>query len=138
MEVKMFFDKNTSTLTYVVFGLDKETIIIDPVLDYEPQSSTIRTDSIDAICNFIDAESLQPRYVIETHAHADHLSGSQMLKKRYPDLQVAIGKNIIEVQTVFKEVFNLPKNFPTDARQFDYLMEEGQVLKVGAMEIETF
>ncbi|WP_372366214.1 MBL fold metallo-hydrolase [Candidatus Uabimicrobium sp. HlEnr_7] len=139
MEIKMFFDKNTSTLTYVVFDKkNKDALIIDPVLDYEPQSSTVKTESVDAVCYFIQKEKLQPRYVLETHAHADHLSGSQILKKRYPSLLVAIGKNIIEVQKVFKKVFNLPQNFPTDARQFDYLMQEEITLEVGNMKIKTF
>ncbi|BBM86982.1 MBL fold metallo-hydrolase [Candidatus Uabimicrobium amorphum] len=138
MEIKTFFDKDTYTLTYVVFDDTKEAVVIDSVLDYEPQSSTVKTDSIDKVCQFIAENNLQLRYVLETHAHADHLSGSQILKERYPDLLVAIGKNIVEVQKVFKEVFNLPKDFPTDARQFDHLMEEGKVLKVGNMEIETF
>ena len=137
MEIKTFFDKDTSTLTYVVSS-GKDAIVIDPVLDYEPQSSTIKTDSVDEVCKFIEEKNLQPQYVLETHAHADHLSGSQILKERYPGLLVGIGKNIVEVQKVFKKVFNLPQDFPTDARQFDYLMEEGKILKVGEMEIETF
>lgn len=137
MEIKTFFDKDTSTLTYVVSS-GKDAIVIDPVLDYEPQSSTIKTDSVDKVCEFIKEKNLQPQYVLETHAHADHLSGSQILKERYPGLLVGIGKNIVEVQKVFKKVFNLPQDFPTDARQFDYLMEEGKILEVGEMAIETF
>lgn len=138
MKIETFFDKDTSTLTYVVFDeTTKDTIVIDPVLDYEPQSSTVATNSVDTVCQFIKENQLVPRYVLETHAHADHLSGSQILKNRFPQLLVAIGKNITKVQEVFKDVFNLPRNFPTDGRQFDHLMEEGKALEVGPIKIET-
>ncbi len=86
MEMKAFFDPFTSTLTYVVYdAASGEAVVIDPVLDYEPKSSTIHTKSLRDVVGFITASKLKPLYVLETHAHADHLSGSQALKEFFPD-----------------------------------------------------
>lgn len=136
--VKEFFDKTTSTLTYVVFDpVTKDAIILDPVWDYDQPSSKMSTVSVDQVLGFVKSSGLNVHYILETHAHADHVSGSQVLKKRLPGTKVGIGARITDVQNVFKSVFNLDPNFKTDGSQFDLLLEEGKPLKAGSISIET-
>lgn len=138
MEIKTFFDDRTWTFTYVVW--DPEThdaVVIDPVLDYEPQASKTWTESAEEVIDFVKGKELNLHYILETHAHADHLSGSQIIKDAFPEAKIGIGERITEVQAVFKDVFDLPEDFPTDGRQFDLLLEEGESLKAGTIEIDT-
>lgn len=138
MQIKPFFDQRTWTLTYVVYDPEtKDAVVIDPVLDYEPRSSKTWTESVDAVTDFIQSNDLQLHYLLETHAHADHLSGSQMLKEKFPDSQVAIGAHITDVQSLFKDVFDLPEQFPTDGRQFDRLLQDGEKFSAGSLEFEV-
>ncbi|MBI2393516.1 MAG: MBL fold metallo-hydrolase [Deltaproteobacteria bacterium] len=135
MQIKPFFDPATSTLTYVVFDEGtRDAVIIDPVLDYDPAASKTATKSIDEVDAFVRASGLTVRWVLETHAHADHLSASQILKRRF-GAKVAIGARITEVQKVFKGVFDL-EGFPTDGSQFDRLLTDGDVLQVGSMTVK--
>jgi glyoxylase-like metal-dependent hydrolase (beta-lactamase superfamily II) len=138
MQVQSFFDERTYTVTYVVFDeLTKDAVVIDPVLDYNPAASHTWFESVDVVDQFIRQHDLTLHYVLETHAHADHLSGAQELKARYPQAKLAIGAKITDVQKVFKKIFDLPADFATDGRQFDLLLEEGQTLRAGTIEIET-
>lgn len=138
MEIKHFYDTRTNTLTYVVYdAATKDAIVIDPVLDYEPAASKIWTQSAEEVVDFLKEKNLHLRMILETHAHADHLSGSSVLKKAFPEAKLAVGKRITEVQKAFKGVFDLPEDFPTDGRQFDVLLNEGQTYKVGNLEFET-
>lgn len=136
--VKEFFDKATWTLTYVVFDSHtKDAVIIDPVWDYDPASSKMNSKSAEQILHFVESEKLKIHYLLETHAHADHVSGSQYLKNKLPESKIGIGAKITEVQKVFKNFFNLDANFRTDGSQFDILLEEGRTLKAGSLNIET-
>lgn len=136
MHVEPFFDERTFTLTYVVFDeASRRAVVIDPVLDFEPTSGKVWTESVEKLAAFIDQLKLDVRFVLETHAHADHLSGSQWLKKRY-GAQVAISARITEVQRVFKDVFDL-EALRTDGTQFDVLLSDGQVLELGALKLEA-
>ncbi|MEZ4461374.1 MAG: MBL fold metallo-hydrolase [bacterium] len=138
MEIKHFFDPRTYTLTYVVYDpASKDAIVIDPVLDYEPASSKVWTESAEEVVDFLKAKGLELRMILETHAHADHLSGSKILKKAFPNAKLAVGKRITEVQKVFKGVFDLPDDFPTDGRQFDVLLENGETVTAGTLSFET-
>jgi glyoxylase-like metal-dependent hydrolase (beta-lactamase superfamily II) len=92
-EVKAFFDPETSTLSYVVW--DEATldgIILDPVWNYDQASSALSSKSVDELCAFVSEKKLTIHYIMETHAHADHVSGAQLLKKRFPKAPLAIGK----------------------------------------------
>lgn len=136
--VKEFFDKTTWTLTYVVFDpTTKDAIVIDPVWDYDPASSKMSPYSSELVLAFIKDNTLKVHYILETHAHADHVSGSQLLKKSLPNAKVGIGARITDVQKVFKKVFNLEPEFQTDGSQFDLLLEEGKLLTAGSLKIET-
>jgi len=136
-EVQAFFDKRTQTLTYVVFDpATRDAVVIDPVLDYEPVGSYTFTESADAVTEFVRQRELRLHYVLETHAHADHLSGSQLLARRF-GARVVIGERITEVQAAFKHIFDLPATFATDGSQFDVLFAEGSLLEAGSLSIRA-
>lgn len=136
--VKEFFDKATWTLTYVVYdAATKDAVILDPVWDYDPSASKMSSQSAEQVLAFVKENDLNVHYILETHAHADHVSGSQILKEKLPGTKIGIGAKITEVQKVFKDVFNLDPNFKTDGSQFDLLLKEGQVLEAGSLKIET-
>ncbi len=138
MEIKEFFDKATFTLTYVVWDTTTlDAIVIDPVLDFDAASSTVSQESISLVTSFLKKENLTLNYILETHAHADHLSGSQILKVNYPKAKVAIGARITEVQTVFKPFFDLPASFPTNGCQFDRLLEDGESFAAGSLHVKV-
>ncbi len=135
--IEPFFDPATSTLTYLVFDpVSRHGVVIDPVLDFDPSSGRIALDSVDRVTARVRALGLTLHYVLETHAHADHLSGSQVLRERF-GARIAISERIREVQAVFKSVFGLPADFPTDGSQFDRLLSDGDVVHAGALAIEV-
>jgi glyoxylase-like metal-dependent hydrolase (beta-lactamase superfamily II) len=136
-QIETFYDPATHTLTYVVF--DPETcdaIVIDPVLDYDPLASRIDTASANKVVAFVRGHELNVRWVLETHAHADHLSASQYLKREL-GVRVAIGERIREVQAAFKGIFDLPSGFRTDGSQFDRLLADGETLEAGSLRVEV-
>ncbi|MFN9067586.1 MAG: MBL fold metallo-hydrolase, partial [Bdellovibrionales bacterium] len=136
--VKEFFDKATWTLTYVVQDPStQDAVIIDPVWDYDPAGSKLSTHSAEEVLNYVNDNKLKVHFILETHAHADHVSGSQVLKEKIPGAKIGIGAKITEVQKVFKNVFNLNPQFKTDGSQFDILLEEGKTLFAGSLKIET-
>ncbi len=136
--VKEFFDQATWTMTYVVYDkMSLDAIIIDPVWDYDPAASRLTTASVDEVADFIKEHRLKVHYILETHAHADHVSGSQVLKQMFPEARVGIGTHISKVQEVFKKVFDLDRSFPTDGSQFDILLTEDKVLQAGTLSVKT-
>ena len=137
MKIETLYDPATFTLTYVAYDPNsRDAIVIDPVLDYDPLSSSTSTASLERLDAFLKKEGLRVHYVLETHAHADHLSGSQWLKRRY-DAKVGIGARITEVQSVFKDVFDLGPAFAADGSQFDRLFSDGEKVRAGTLEIEV-
>jgi len=137
MKIEAQFDPATFTLTYIVSDeKTKDAIIIDPVLDYDPNGSAISYESVNKAEKYIKDNGLNLVYILETHAHADHLSSSQELKKRFPNAKVAINENIKKVQEAFKPVFNL-EGFLTDGSQFDLLLNEKENIKFGDLELQT-
>lgn len=136
--VREFFDKNTWTLTYVVWDdVTKDAIVIDPVMDYDPASSKTSEDSANLVIQFLKDNKFNLHYILETHAHADHLSGSQIIKRHYPKAKIAIGEKITKVQEVFKGVFGLPADFKTDGSQFDQLLKDTEEILAGSIKIKT-
>lgn len=136
--IKEFFDKNTWTLTYVVWNeKTRDAIVIDPVMDYDPASSKTNEDSANLVIDFLRSQDLNLHYILETHAHADHLSGSQIIKRAFPNAKIAIGEKITKVQEIFKDVFGLPADFKTDGSQFDRLLMDGEEFQAGSIRIKT-
>jgi glyoxylase-like metal-dependent hydrolase (beta-lactamase superfamily II) len=137
VHIEPFYDPRTSTLTYVVVDrATRDAVVIDPVLDYDPAAGTTSTESVDRITDYLQREGLRLHYVLETHAHADHLSGSQLLRRRF-DARVAIGERIRDVQETFRTIFDLPASFAADGSQFDRLLADGEVLHAGTLAIEV-
>jgi glyoxylase-like metal-dependent hydrolase (beta-lactamase superfamily II) len=137
MHIEPFYDTVTSTLTYLVFDTKtREAVVIDPVLDYEPTGSATGTTSLERIAGYLREKDLKLRFSLETHAHADHLSGGQYLKRHF-DAAVAIGERITDIQRTFAPVFDFDADFPLDGRQFDRLLADGDRLAVGELEIEV-
>lgn len=134
--IKSFFDHTTWTFTYVVYEKDQSPcVIIDSVLDYDPKSGRTSTHSAEMVIDFIRTHQLKTEWILETHAHADHLSAAQYLKEKLGG-RVAIGNHIKTVQQVFKGVFNLEESFNVDGKQFDYLLEEDEIVQFGNLEIQ--
>ena len=138
LEIKDFFHKETSTITYLVWDpVTKEGMIMDPVMDYDPAASKYSYDSVDTVMKAVESEKIKVKFIVETHAHADHLSGSQEYKRRLPGSKIAIGKAISVVQATFKKIYNLDADFKTDGSQFDILLDEGDVLGLGNFAVKT-
>ncbi len=137
MIITSFFDEDTSTLTYIVHDpITNDAVIIDPVLDYDPKASTYSTTSVDKVMNHVSANQLKVHYILETHAHADHLSGAQFLKQKLPSATLAIGKNIQLVQKEFKHIFNF-KDFNENGIQFDELLDDNACFNAGSLTIKV-
>jgi glyoxylase-like metal-dependent hydrolase (beta-lactamase superfamily II) len=131
MHVQPFFEERTFTITYVVFDeASKDAVIIDPVLDYDPAGGRLWTESLERVAAFVDANALKPRLVLETHAHADHLSGSQWLKSRY-GAPIAVSHRITEVQEVFSGILAQPE--AQGGRPFDRLLADDEVVEAGTL-----
>jgi glyoxylase-like metal-dependent hydrolase (beta-lactamase superfamily II) len=138
MQVKAFFDPRTFTVTYVVRDpATNDAIIIDPVLDYDPAASKVWAESVEQVIDYVRAEKLNVHYILETHAHADHLSGSQLLKRAFPKARIAVGERITVVQQTFKTIFNLTEDFATDGSQFDRLLKDGEIVDAGSLKLEV-
>lgn len=131
--IQAFFDPVTWTVSYVVF--DKpggHCAIIDPVLDYDPKSGRTKHHSADVLIKFIRSKNLTVDWILETHAHADHLSSAHYLKQELGG-KTAIGNKIPGVQQVFKKLFNMGPDFQPDGSQFDHLFDDGDTFKVGEL-----
>ena len=132
-EVHSIFDPATWTFTHVVYDQKSSACaIIDSVLDYDPKSGCTRTDSADRVIAFVKEMHLKVEWILETHAHADHLTAAPYLKQQLGG-RIAIGDHIANVQQVFKGVFNLEPAFATDGSQFDHLLKEGETLSIGGL-----
>jgi glyoxylase-like metal-dependent hydrolase (beta-lactamase superfamily II) len=139
MEIKTFFDPATFTLTYVVYDTTtKDAVIIDPVLDYDPASVKTSTASLNSLNEFVKANRLNVHFILETHAHADHLSGAhELVTQHLPNAKIAIGERITLVQETFKSVFNFPSSFRTDGSQFHRLFKDNEEVSAGLLKFKV-
>jgi glyoxylase-like metal-dependent hydrolase (beta-lactamase superfamily II) len=130
-DVTAFFDEATFTITYVVADpTTRRAAVVDPVLDFDPASGRTSTKSADEVIAFVKNENLEIDWILETHVHADHLSGAPYLQEQLGG-KTAIGANVTAVQDTFKSVFNL-KNLATDGSQFDHLFADDESFDIGA------
>jgi len=129
-----FLDEATNTVSYVVHDpRTREAAIIDSVLDYEAASGRTSNGSADRIIEYVTSNNLKVTWLIETHAHADHISAAPYLQERLGG-KLAIGREIIRVQEVFGKLFNAGTDFERDGSQFDKLFEDGETFKIGELE----
>lgn len=132
--IQPFFDPNTGTVSYVVADpATRCAAVIDPVLDYDFKSGHTDSKSAGRILEYLQNHGLTLQWILETHAHADHLSGARYLQERLGG-QIAIGEHIREVQTTFKKLYNLEKSFLPDGSQFNHLFRDGEVFRIGELE----
>ena len=133
-QVESLFDPVTCTFTHVVHaGEGSACAIVDPVLDFDPKSGRISHASAGRVVEVVERLSLRVAWILETHAHADHLSGARWLHERLGG-RIAIGASICTVQEVFAKVFNLGPAFSTDGSQFDHLFEPGETFRIGDLQ----
>lgn len=135
--VKAFLDNDSETFSYVVYDKPKgKGVVIDSVLDFDYKSGRTKTDSAQNIVNFVHEEGLEIEWILETHAHADHLSAAPFLREQL-NANVGIGEHIKGVQKIFKEVFNLEKEFLPNGAHFDRLFADGETFAVGDLEFRV-
>lgn len=133
-QVQPFFHAGSNTFSYVVSDPDSgQAAIIDSVLDFDAAAARTGTTTAQAIVDHVGAHGLQVQWILETHAHADHLSAAQWLKQQFPAARLAIGEGIRTVQATFAPVLDLGDGFRTDGSQFDHLFTDGEELKIGTL-----
>lgn len=135
MQVHSFLHSDTETYTHVLADVQQQVCaIIDPVLDFDAKSGHTDTVSVDEVIAFVREQGWTLVYIIETHAHADHISAAIHVKDKLGG-KLVIGQHITEVQKIFKQIFNFDSSFRTDASQFDILTDEGETLTLGGITI---
>ncbi len=136
LTVQHFYDEPTGTLTYVVHDEATRTgVVIDSLTDYDPKSARTTLSACERVARYVDEHGLRIPYVLDTHAHADHLTGMPFFKDRYGATTV-IGWKITEVQAAFRRIFNLGEDFAVDGSQFDRVIADGETLRTGPIAIE--
>mmetsp|Transcript_12790 Transcript_12790/g.23136 ORF Transcript_12790/g.23136 Transcript_12790/m.23136 type:complete len:275 (-) Transcript_12790:1145-1969(-) len=134
LKVHCIFHEGTSTCTYIAKDPASEhAMIIDPVMDFDTASGRCSNEHNTKVVEYCVSKKLQIDYIVETHVHADHLTGSEYLKGKFPDAKTGIGENVVKVQSLFKEVFNLDEEFTPDGSQFDILFKDGQTFQLGSL-----
>lgn len=135
--IEAFFDKTTSTISYVVYEKPGSACaIIDSVLGYDPKSGRTTSAPVEPLVAFIRKNGLIVEWILETHAHADHLSAGAFLREQLGGT-LAIGENIRNVQGVFNKIFHLEPEFKTDGSQFDYLFKAEETFRIGNLEAKA-
>ncbi len=133
-QIETFFDAETETFSYLVHsGPESECAVIDPVLGYEANSARTNTTVADELVTSIQRQNLNLQWILETHAHADHVSAAAYLQAKLGG-KIAIGRAIQQVQQVFKPLFNLEADFSTDGSQFDHLFADGDCFQIGPIQ----
>jgi glyoxylase-like metal-dependent hydrolase (beta-lactamase superfamily II) len=136
-DVRPFRHESTGTWSYVVADPgSRRCAVVDPVLDFDPKSGRSSATSAGAIADFVRGEGLTNDWILETHAHADHLSAAQWLQSAIGG-KIAIGQGIREVQRAFRDILNLEPAFPVDGRQFDRLVADGDTLAIGSLSAQV-
>ena len=138
LAVTPFFHADSWTWSYVVADPhSRQAVIIDPVLDFDAKSGRTSTTSAQQLVDHVRTQSLDVRWLLETHAHADHLSAGHWLKSHCPQAKLAIGEGIRKVQDTFQPVFDLGASFTTDGSQFDHLFVDGETFDIGTLQAQV-
>lgn len=141
-EVTCFFHNDTNTCTYVVKDAGtKHAMIVDPVLDFDSGSARTANQHNEKVQAFCESNDLIVDYIIETHVHADHLTGAHYLSEKFPHAKTAIGENVTTVQALFQQVFNLDgekDNFRPDGSQFHLLLKDNQEFMLGETPVKVW
>ena len=133
-EVLPFLHDDSNTWTYLVIDpATNDAALIDPVLDFDPKAGRTSTGSAEQLLATVRDRGATVRWILETHAHADHLSAGHWLKQALPDARLCIGQGICKVQKAFRPIFNLGEHFPVDGSQFDHLFEDDERFAIGAL-----
>lgn len=136
-QIQAFFDPQTWTVSYLVSDpASQRAAVIDPVLDFDFKSGRTGTGSADKLLASVREQGLTVDWILETHAHADHLSGARYLQSQVGG-RIAIGENIRQVQATFKKLYNLERSFLPDGSQFDHLFKDGEHFRIGTLEVAT-
>lgn len=136
-QIQSFLDEASSTYTYVVYETDGgQCAIVDSVLNYDPASGRTDTAQADRVITFVQVHGLQVQWLLETHAHADHLSAAPYLRRQVGG-KIAIGQSISKVQGVFKNLFNLEPEFRADGSQFDHLFAPDEIFHIGNLKAQA-
>ena len=136
-QVKHFFDPGTWTLTYVVWDPEtRDAVVVDPVLNLNYAAGATSRESVDSVLDYVRSNDLKVHWILETHAHADHLTGAALLKEPLK-AKTVIGAKIQTVQQTFAELFEFT-DFPADGRQFDRLVKHGEEFSAGSLPIKVF
>lgn len=134
-DIQPFFHADSNTWTYLVRDPSGvAAAIIDPVLDFDAKAARTSATSAQKVVDAARNRGLDVQWILETHAHADHLSAAQWLKSQWPNARVAIGAGIVDVQKSFAPVFNLDDSFRTDGSQFDHLFADADTFRIGAID----
>jgi glyoxylase-like metal-dependent hydrolase (beta-lactamase superfamily II) len=134
--IRAFFDEPTNTVSYLVADpVTKKAAVIDPVLDYDHDAGTVDTRSVEAILKAADEAGYSVEWALETHAHADHLSGAPYIKAK-TGAKIGIGEHIKDVQRIFRPIFNAT-DLATDGSDFDQLFKDGERFNIGALDAEV-
>jgi glyoxylase-like metal-dependent hydrolase (beta-lactamase superfamily II) len=135
-EIRAFFDEPTNTVSYLVWDPgERRGVVIDPVLDFDPASGTVDDGSIEELLQAADDEGIAIEWVLETHVHADHLSGAPLIKAR-TGAKVAIGEHVRDVQTIFRPIFGAD-DMKADGSDFDRLLKDSERFEAGGLDIEV-
>ena len=136
--VRPFLHPGSNTWSYVVSeGDGGAAAIVDPVLDFDTAAARTGTASAQALLDHVQERGLRVEWILETHAHADHLSAGDWLRRQLPGAKLAIGEGIRTVQATFRPVFGLGNDFPVDGSQFDHLFADGETFAIGALQAQV-
>ncbi|UYL09395.1 MBL fold metallo-hydrolase [Bdellovibrio sp. SKB1291214] len=139
IEIKNFFDPATSTMTYVVHDpASLDAVVIDPVWDYDPAASKFSNKSSEAVLAYIQEMNLQPKMILETHVHADHVTGAQFFKERFPEAPLCIGERITVVQKIWRDLYGLDeKSTDVHGKVFDRLFKDNETVNAGTISFKV-
>lgn len=137
MEIQQFFDKETATFTYVVSDpVTAKCAIIDAVLSFDLYSGKTSTASADKIIAYVEAKRVSVEWILETHAHADHLTAAHYLQQSLGG-KIGIGERILDVLKFWVPLFNIAVDTPLDGSQFDHLFKDGEIFNIGKLTVKV-